>query len=327
MYLPHFLKTNTHIHRFEGDRQNINSALSFSERLKQFVFVIVEEYHNAYMLPPETSTPLMTNLYQLSLSSRTPLRHVCIVSGSSPYLRNLCFGKFNSTSEITDKFPSYRGKSFNLNSQRFKIVYLPPFPFELFNESYRHELKGISEADREALFALTGGVHRYVDHVLASPSRNHESFIDSRSLAHLGNYSELWRSMFLRLEKMHEDSHSAYGLFQHPANLLRPIDQVVDRDGKPFSTEFLHQAADEQAIIFQQSSTSDAVSFIAPLHVFIIADRLRHHSCSNDPAWFSPLVRIWLHFPYGPSGIKAEQSLAQGPVHICAERSQDCSEY
>merc|ERR1711879_56836 len=48
------------------------------------------------------------------------IRCSCILSGSAPYMRDLCFGKLSDP--MDKRFPSYTGIARNLNSQRFKVI-------------------------------------------------------------------------------------------------------------------------------------------------------------------------------------------------------------
>lgn len=162
------------------------------------LLLITDEYPTVFSRPPPAGVPVgapsvwTKQLYALGNNSAPG--HLVVVGGSAPHMTSMCYGR-EPVDTVT--FPSYPGKSCNLNSERFREWKLDPMSSPEESRAFLNSLLSSdaastplsdgararaqdavdSEAALCALFARTGGVLRTIGVVL------HEA--DSEDVSHV----------------------------------------------------------------------------------------------------------------------------------------------
>ena len=153
------------------------------------VVLVLDEMHTVYTLPAAEGAPWLTQLASIINSSSAAVS--VVVSGSSVYMRDLCFGKHPPCDA---EFPTYRyaGIRRNLNSDRTRVLHLGPIttaPMLKWYLASRVPAVMLSAGEMEALFQATGGTYRELDFCLAQdPSRWFDAASVSKLLRHVDNY-------------------------------------------------------------------------------------------------------------------------------------------
>ena len=115
-----------------GAEHNIGNMLELVKRLGLCVLLLLDEYPLVYSLPKELGRPWVEQIYCLGNDGGSNLNHMIVLSGSAPYMRSMCFGKLDLDLQ---RYPSYFGRSCNLNSERFGVLSLGPM-FEIIEEPF-----------------------------------------------------------------------------------------------------------------------------------------------------------------------------------------------
>ncbi|KAL6065496.1 hypothetical protein QOT17_010126 [Balamuthia mandrillaris] len=134
----------------------ILGLLGALDRNNIFVICFMDEYHTMYARPSKVGEVWREQMFNLGNHASDTRRHLCVLLGSAPYMRALCFGKYPQDSA---RYPSYMGVAGNLNSARFPVQMLGPFSNSKDLTSFCSLLQayGWSLPDVNTIMAMTGG--------------------------------------------------------------------------------------------------------------------------------------------------------------------------
>lgn len=290
--------------------------LNFLAKLGLRLFLVLDEFPVVFSLPADEGAAWTTQVYQMGQRASKPATHLCVIGGSAPYARAMCFGHLPVDPHA---FPSYNGKACNLNSERFSVRMLGPLlsreAFEAFLSHSAPQKKRSSEA-LVAAFVATGGVHRRLA-AMHALMRENKPIPTSDKLykitAQISKFEPLLSAMLSALTDSHEEAAGEGTVLNNPWALVNWIKwdalSVLLRD---MPQPERYQAADDGAIIYEQSEAGDRVRFVSPLHAIILSERTR--AAGGGPAWFDARARAALRFPYSVLGIEAEDILRRSMV-------------
>lgn len=302
-----------------ADAGDISRVLDVISLIGLRVLLIVDEYATVFSRPACDGARWTRQLYAIGQRARSPQAHMVVLSGSAPYMRSMCFGKL---SPDPDRYPSYAGRSGNLNSERFQVRTLGPIvtmeglqqfirswepPRAVLAEEVDPRKKLARRAELDGFFVATGGNHRRMDDALRTlargeaPPRSWYKVADQAT-----KFEQLWRAMLKHLVDQGEEDGKRGALADDPWSLLRWIPwSSLGPDLVVMSLAERYAAADDGAIVFDQSMSTDRVRFVAPIQPLLLQER-GSNALTRWPAWFDPYLRTCLRFPYGVLGIDAE---------------------
>ncbi|KAL6053533.1 hypothetical protein QOT17_017915 [Balamuthia mandrillaris] len=293
---------------------DICALWDFLHRKKLCLVLLLDEYHTVYALETPVTNAWQLLMYRIGNGSWTgaigaPIsdrqRVMAVLTGSSPYLRSLAFGKL-PVEETQSRFPGYKGLVSNLNSQRY-------IPFELSSIMIPYEWSLLLEAwgvttdlaltDRQVkerqLFHLTGGNFGQLSAILENrSSRDHWATVQKHVT---GPHAQLLRAMEMALNGNLEAGRSRQD--DNPWDNMQWLPLSNLNSDTPFSLRQLYQASDDGAI--QYDAFGEKVAFVSPL----LASYLHEQRLRGLPEWLSPRLRLCLRLPFSKLGDQAEAAL------------------
>jgi len=270
-----------------ADAGDISRVLDVVQLMGLRVLLIVDEYATVFSKPARDGERWTRQMYAMGQRATHPQMHMVVLSGSAPYMRSMCFGKLPLNEAL---YPSYTGRAMNLNSERFQVRSLGPIVTE---EGLRQFIQTCvpsraavaAKADprkllrqRSALhgfFVATGGNHRRMDGVLRTLSKQeapHQSLYKVTDQA--TKYEPLWRAMVDVLVAQRDAEGKGGTLADDPWSLMQWIPwpslgtKLADM---PLADRFT--AADDGAIAFDQSMSTDRARFVAPIQPLLLQER------------------------------------------------------
>ena len=281
------------------------------------VLLVVDEYPTVYSRPACVGDKWTRQVYAMGQRATSPQSHVVVLSGSAPYTRSMCFGKLPLD---LAKYPSYLGRARNLNSERFQVRTLGPIitaeGLRQFIQSWQPPDDMIAESDPRKLlrqqsaldgfFVTSGGNHRRMDDVLDALARGKAPSESWYKVAdHATKYEPLRKAMVDHIVSSREAEGKRGILAEDPWSLLRwiPWTSLTVPGVADMALSERFAAADDGAIVFEQSMSSDSVRFVAPIQPLLLQERCV--AFPHWPGWFDPYMRTCLRFPSGVLGIDA----------------------
>eukprot|EP01041_Mallomonas_annulata_P000536 gene536-1024_t len=318
---------------------SVPGVLKILAAMKLRILLVIDEYHTIFTLPEDKGGIWRDQIYVLS--QRNSRYHMVILSGSSPYMRSMCYGHHPLD---FDKYPSYPGIRQRLCPSRCRSLELSPISDKNDLRNYIASLIPCTEAQKltierlnkdesllNVFYMMTGGNYSLMADMLPFIS-NMKTFM-YKIYENGSEYKALWLGILTALEQEGEQDNNQKT--DDPWTLLRWVNWPPCCNTMSLTERY--KAVANGAIVTDHSLSGDRVRFVTPMQaMFTKEKRYKNLQC---PSWFDLYSRICLRYPYGPLGTDAESSLRKSmilqdwaidkniPVFPCGSQRREVDDY